>query len=72
MSVPLQPSYPQSKLAPPQASYLSGITSLLSGFTDPISDQYNKLHQYRGLVPNPGNVEALGKDVKSEFGRRFS
>lgn len=67
MSIPLQPSPPSSH----QASYLSGVTALLSGFADPILGQYGKLHNLRndlfGTVSNPGNVESLGKDVKSLF-----
>lgn len=72
MSVPLQPA-PYSPLAEkvPQASYLSGVTSLLSGFADPILGQYDRLHGKRnelfGQVTNPGSVESLGKDVKSAF-----
>lgn len=72
MSVPLQPA-PYSPLAEkvPQASYLSGVTSLLSGFADPILGQYDRLHGKRnelfGQVANPGSVESLGKDVKSAF-----
>jgi hypothetical protein len=71
MSVPLQNSpVPVSLEKPVQhapASYLSGITGLLSGYADPILGQYQKLNRYRGEVGNPGNVEALGRDVKSEW-----
>lgn len=67
MSVPLQASpYPASKDRLPQASYLSGVTALLSGYAEPIGQYYDKLHHYRGAVSNPGNVESLGRDVKSQ------
>lgn len=71
MSVPLQASpYPASKDRLPQASYLSGVTALLSGYAEPIGQYYDKLHHYRGAVSNPGNVESLGRDVKSESDSR--
>jgi len=67
MSVPLQTApFPLSTDKLPQASYLSGFTALLSGYAEPIGQYYDKLHQYRGVAQNPGNVESLGRDVKSE------